>query len=340
MEQTMRALARTAAGTGAALLLAGTVVNPARAQGSTLDPSHATIASTIQLSADIAFPLGNGGASLGGKPVGWSRAVFLTAQEAKRVENFRCVFDLSYHVSNLGPGPAGPFSDLVRPVAAEVSAGTGSQQPAAEQVGLSLGPRETKAVRTEISLAPGAWFVVVKGDAGGQVKELDETGNNEGRFRATLTGTCDGTHWGTTGVDYRTYLLDHVLAKNLRIAGIMTAGTGATLHLDSRNLQLGANGTCLVPVDYQVENHGNLATQPFTSAVQIGAMPQPVVQQVPVAGLAPGAAASAHVTVGLPDGSSLVSIRPIVVTGANGEQQYGANGLAATVFMDGNCQRK
>jgi hypothetical protein len=336
----MRVLTRTAAGTGTVLLLAGTVVSPASAQVSRIDPSRVTITNTIPLSPDIAFPLGNGGASIGGKPVGWSRAVFLTSQEAKRVENSRCVFDLSYHVSNLGAGPAGPFSDLVRPVAAEVSAGTGGQQPAVEQAGLSLGPKETKAVRTEISLAPGAWFVVVKGDAGGQVKELEESGNNEGRFRATLAGTCDGTHWGMAGVDYHVYLLDHLIAKNLKIAGILAAGTDARLHLDSRNFQPGANGACLVSVDYQVENHGSLATQPFTSAVQTGAMPQPVVQQVPVAALAPGAVASAHVTVELPDGSSLVSIHPVVVTGANGEQQYGASGASATVFMDGGCQRK
>jgi hypothetical protein len=340
MEQPMRALARTAVGTGAALLLAGGMVNPASTQVSRLDPSHVTITNTIPLSPDIAFPLGNGGASIGGKPVGWSRAVFLTAQEAKRVDNSRCVFDLSYHVSNLGAAPAGPFSDLVRPVAAEVSAGTGGQQPAVEQAGLSLGPKETKVVRTEISLAPGAWFVVVKGDAGGQVKELEETGNNEGRFRATLAGTCDGTHWGMAGVDYRTYLLDHLIAKNLKLAGVVAAGTDARVHLDSRNLQPGANGSCLVTVDYQVENHGSLATQPFTSAVQVGAMPQPIVQQVPVAALAPGAVAWAHATIGFPDGSSMVSIHPVVVTSSTGAQQYGANGVSATVFIDGGCQQK
>ena len=249
-------------------------ISPIHAQ---LRVSSSASAGSERLSADIAFPANNGGATIGGKPVGWSRAVMLSVQEAKRIENYRCVFDLSYHVSNLGAGSTGPFSDMVRPVAVEASAGSAAQQPATEQAGLILGPRETKAVQTEISLAPGSWFIVVKGDAGGQVKELDETGDNEGRFRVTLVGTCDGTVWGVHGVDYRAYLLAHLLVNDIEVGSMSTPNSGS-LHLDAKKLQGASNGKCSVIVDYQVENHGGLATQSFTSAVQVAVYPQPSFQ--------------------------------------------------------------
>jgi hypothetical protein len=320
-------------------LLLVTAHLPAAAQSTRIDAPPTAISSGIRLPADIAFPANNGGATIGGKPVGWSRAVMLSVQEAKRIENFRCVFDLSYHVSNLGEGPAGPFSNLVRPVAVEVPAGPAAQEPAIEQTGLILGPRETKALQTEISLAPGSWFIVVKGDAGGQVKEVDETGNNEGRFRVTLAGTCDGTTWGIHGVDYRSYLLAHLLVKDLKVGG-MSAPSSGSLHLDAKKLQRASNGKCSVIVDYQVENHGGLATQSFTSAVQVAVYPQPSFQQVTIPSLVPGGAAPAHAVIGVPEGNSLLIVHPVVVTSASGGEQYGTNGLKAPVTVEGNCQGK
>jgi hypothetical protein len=290
------------------------------------------------LAPDIAFPLSNGGATIGGKPVGWSRAVILSAQEATRIEDFRCVFDLSYHVSNLGAGPTGPFNNLVRPLVAEDRTAPAIQEPATEQTGLTLGPRETKAIRTEISLAPGSWFVVVKADAAGQVKELEETGNNEGRFRVTLAGTCDGTIWGAHAVDYRSYLLEHLIAKNLKIGGL-PAPTSGTVHLDAAKLQVVGNGTCSVAVDYLVENHGGLATQPFATVVQTGGSPQPTFYQITLPALSPGTTAPAHVMTTLPEGNTALTVRPVVVTSGNGEQNSDG-GVKTTVAIDGACSRK
>jgi BON domain len=301
-----------------------------------VDTRVTTTTTPPRLLADIAFPLDNGGATIAGKPVGWSRAVTLTSQDAKRIENYRCVFDLTYHVSNVGSAPAGPFSDMVRAV--PLSAGPAPQNPVTEQTGLNIDPKATKALKTEVAIAPGSWFVVVKGDAAGQVKELDELGNNEGRFRVTVQGTCDGTIWGAHEADYRSYLLQHLLVKSLSVAG-KSALPGGRVRLDANNVQGFGNGRCQVPIAYLLENHGGLATQPFTSVVEVGGSP-PTLLKVAIPALAPGTGAPAHAVVGFPEGSSLLQVHPVQVSYATGEEQYGSNGLETTVVVDASCQRK
>ena len=163
--------------------------------------------------------------------------------------------------------------------------------------------------------------------------------NNEARFRVTQVGKC-GVKWGPDSpAEYRMYLLQHLVLRQITVASLAAPGPGGMLHVDSRTLEHASDGTCQLDLDYQVENHGGTATQAFKSGARVG-MPPTSAVQVGMPQLAQGAAAPAHVVLSLREGGNTLAIHPVVITTGGGAELYGVNSQSMTVMVDGSCQPK
>jgi hyperosmotically inducible protein len=139
--------------------------------------------------SDIAFPAGNGGLSVGRRQVQWGdqNRLALDASDAQAAGGGSCLFDVTYHVSNLTQVPTAAFADAL--VAYHLDGNLWSPAGPVEQPGIKLSAAQTLGVGARITLRPGTSLIRVLGDIGHAVTELDEN-NNQGVVYVSLTGDC------------------------------------------------------------------------------------------------------------------------------------------------------